>query len=96
MADKRPVVFLSRGAPPDPLQALKEFCEVRQFDGQGFIPRDQFLQEVRGVHALFVHPPDRVDAELLDAAGEKIESCLKECEAETSGRVCPRRCRTND
>nr|KAG5705693.1 hypothetical protein BaRGS_026632 [Batillaria attramentaria] len=32
------------------------------------IPRADMLQGVRGAHALFVHPPDRVDAEVLDAA----------------------------
>ncbi|KAK7092924.1 glyoxylate reductase/hydroxypyruvate reductase-like [Littorina saxatilis] len=72
MASK-PIVFVSRGAPPEPLKDLATVCEIRQWKEQHVISREEMMKNARGVHALFVHPPDRVDAELFDAAGPQLK-----------------------
>ncbi|XP_076456304.1 glyoxylate reductase/hydroxypyruvate reductase-like [Babylonia areolata] len=68
----RPFVYVSRGIPQEVLQRLAAECEVQSFPEQRFITREELKQNARGAHALIVHPPDRVDAEVLDAVGPQL------------------------
>ena len=82
MASK-PIVYISRGAPPEPLKELSAVCEIRQWKEQRFIPKEELIKHARGAHALFVHPPDCVDAEVLDAVGMfvwvRVAVCAPRC-----------------
>ncbi|KAL3880905.1 hypothetical protein ACJMK2_033109 [Sinanodonta woodiana] len=75
MDDTRPFVYATRGIPPDGRGAnmLKESCNFLIWEGNSFMPRDEMLLAVRGAEGLLVHPPDRVDRELLDAAGPQLK-----------------------
>jgi hypothetical protein len=71
----RPRVYLTQKIPEDGegLRLLRELCDVTIYDeteaGHMIVPRDQLLRDVRGMDALHLAYPVRVDAELLDAAG---------------------------
>ena len=67
-------VFVSRRIPQAALARLQACCSVRQWDQDEPPPREEYLQAVRGVEALFCLLTDRVDAELLDAAGRSHRS----------------------
>ena len=58
---------MSRG-----LQKLKEQCNIKMYDGSKgmVIPKEYFYACVKGAEGAFVIPPDRIDAEFLDAAGK--------------------------
>ena len=67
---------MSRG-----LKMLKEQCNIKMYDGSKgmVIPREYFLDCVKGAEGVYVIPPDRVDAEFLDAAGKHfldIAGCI--------------------
>lgn len=44
-------------------------CEVSMWDSDEPIPRAELLQRVQGAHGLLCMLSEKVDAELLDAAG---------------------------
>ncbi|KAK3577249.1 hypothetical protein CHS0354_030532 [Potamilus streckersoni] len=75
MGDTRPFVFATRGIPPDGRGAdmLRESCNFHVWGGNSVMPREEMLEAVRGVEGLLVFPPDRVDRELLDAAGPQLK-----------------------
>lgn len=51
-------------------------CEVCQWDSDEPIPRTELLRGVQGVHGLLCLLSDKVDAEVLDAAGTPNRSDL--------------------
>lgn len=67
-------VFVTRRLPEgalEPLAGPEHDVEVRNADDA--IARSELLERARGAHALVTFLSDRVDAELLDAAGESLE-----------------------
>ena len=65
----KPRVYVSRGAPPDSLKELEKVCDVVVRSEQKFISKQEMMEKAKGFDALFIHPPDRIDAEVLDAIG---------------------------
>jgi lactate dehydrogenase-like 2-hydroxyacid dehydrogenase len=65
----RPRVFVTRRIPQAGLAALAATAEVDLWDDEQPPPREALLERVRGVDGLLSLLTDRVDAELLDAAG---------------------------
>lgn len=67
----KPSIFLSRTVPPAGKTLLGEVFNVKEWKSQDrvVISREELLKGVVGVNALLVHPPDRVDKDVLDAAG---------------------------
>ncbi len=68
-ARSRPRVFVSRRIPEAGLALLAETCEVRVWDEPLPPPRGALLDAVAGCSGLVTLLTERVDAELLDAAG---------------------------
>lgn len=69
-------VFVTREVPGDALpllQAEPVISEVAVYRGEGPIPRDELLLSVRGVDAVLSILTERIDAELLDAAGPQLK-----------------------
>jgi hypothetical protein len=66
----KPKVFVTRNVPASGLSLLKESCEVTQWTKDDPIPRSQLLQGVKGVDALFCLLTDKIDTEVLEAAGK--------------------------
>ncbi|XP_005105201.1 glyoxylate reductase/hydroxypyruvate reductase [Aplysia californica] len=66
-------VFVSRRIPPKALQMLQAGCDVNCWDSDEPPSRKGYLDSVRGIDALFCLLTDKIDAELLDAAGPGLK-----------------------
>jgi lactate dehydrogenase-like 2-hydroxyacid dehydrogenase len=65
----RPRVFVTRVIPDEGLDAVRAACDVDLWPDELPPPRDELLRRVAGVDGLLALLTDRVDDELLDAAG---------------------------
>ena len=68
----RPRVFVARIIPDDGLDPIRAGCEVDLWTDELPPPRDELLRRVVGVDGLLSLLTDRVDDELLDAAGDQL------------------------
>lgn len=71
MAD-RPRVFVARVLPDEGLEPIRAACEVDLWTDELPPPRDELLRRVAGKDGVLTLLTDRVDAELLDAAGPQL------------------------
>lgn len=69
----RPKVFVSRKMRDAGLNLVLEFCDTDVWDEEMPPTRDALLEKVRGVDGFISMLTDRVDAELLDAAGPQLK-----------------------
>jgi glyoxylate reductase len=69
----RPRVLVTRRIPEAGLSALRSVAEVDLWDDELPPPREVLLERVRGVDGLLSLLTDRVDGELLDAAGPGLK-----------------------
>ena len=69
----RPRVLVTRQIPEAGLRLLREAAFVDVWDGELPPPRDELLRRVAGVDGLLALLTDRVDDELLDAAGPQLK-----------------------
>ncbi|HYY80295.1 MAG TPA: D-glycerate dehydrogenase [Actinomycetes bacterium] len=65
----RPRVLVTRRLPAPVLERLAAACELEVWSGEGVMSREELLARVAGRAGLLTLLTDRVDAELLDAAG---------------------------
>ena len=72
MTGKRPRVLVTRVIPNEGLDPVRAACEVDLWEDELPPPRDELLRRVRGVDGLLSLLTDRVDDELLDAAGPQL------------------------
>lgn len=68
-----PRVLVTRIIPDAGLDRVREACEVDLWKDELPPPRDELLRRVRGVDGLLSLLTDRVDDELLDAAGPQLK-----------------------
>ena len=68
----RPNVLVTRPIMDEPLARLRERCDVTVHENEFGIPRDELLRVVAGRDALITMLTERVDAELLAAAGPQL------------------------
>lgn len=66
-------VLVTRRLQDEVLEQLRRHCIVDLWQGEGAMPRAAFLQRARGKAGLLTLLTDRVDPELLDAAGEGLQ-----------------------
>ncbi|HEX2767179.1 MAG TPA: D-glycerate dehydrogenase [Candidatus Limnocylindria bacterium] len=69
----RPRVLVTRVIPDEGLHPLREACAVDLWEDELPPPRDELLRRVAGVDGLLSLLTDRVDDELLDAAGPQLK-----------------------
>jgi glyoxylate reductase len=69
----RPDVLVTRPIMDDPLARLRERCDVTVHRNDFGIPREELLRIVAGRDALVTMLTERVDAELLAAAGPRLK-----------------------
>jgi len=69
----KPKVFVTRVIPDKGLDLVKDFCDVDLWDGELPPSRDELLQRVQGVDGLLCLLTDKVDGEVMDAAGEQLK-----------------------
>ncbi|KAM9792845.1 glyoxylate reductase/hydroxypyruvate reductase [Neosynchiropus ocellatus] len=71
-----PRVYVTRQIPPDGLKILRESGQVQfeLWDSDDVpVPRKELLEKVKGVDALLCVLTEKIDAELLDAAGPNLK-----------------------
>ncbi|NP_001165338.1 glyoxylate reductase/hydroxypyruvate reductase-like protein [Xenopus laevis] len=70
-----PKVYITRRIPPDGLKALQQAgsCEIQQWDSDDPVPRSELLKKVSGIHALYCLLTEKIDKEVLDAAGPSLK-----------------------
>lgn len=68
----KPTVLVTRRIPAAGFARVKESCEVRHWDRDESIPRQTLLEQIQGVDGLYCLLTERVDDELLDAAGPQL------------------------
>jgi lactate dehydrogenase-like 2-hydroxyacid dehydrogenase len=69
----KPKVVVTRRIPKAGLERVKEECEVRQWDSEEPIPRETLLEWVEGIDGLYCLLTEKIDDELLDAAGDNLK-----------------------
>ena len=69
----KPRVLVTRIIPDAGLDPVRKACEVDLWDGELPPPRDELLRRVNGVDGLLALLTDRIDDELLDAAGPQLK-----------------------
>jgi glyoxylate reductase len=70
---ERPDVLVTRPIMTGPLRTLQGRCDVTVHENDFGIPRDELLSVVKGRDAIVTMLTERVDAELLDAAGPQLK-----------------------
>ncbi|HEY6570626.1 MAG TPA: D-glycerate dehydrogenase [Candidatus Limnocylindrales bacterium] len=70
--DPRPRVFVSRAIPDEGLAPLRAVCDVDLWEEELPPTRGALLRRVAGIDGLLALLTDRVDDELLDAAGTQL------------------------
>jgi lactate dehydrogenase-like 2-hydroxyacid dehydrogenase len=68
----RPRVFVARRIPDDGLDLIRAACELELWDDELPPPREDLLRSVAGCAGILTLLTDRVDDELLDAAGPDL------------------------
>jgi lactate dehydrogenase-like 2-hydroxyacid dehydrogenase len=68
----RPRVFVARVSPDAGLAPIRDACEADVWPDDLQPPRDELLRRVAGCDGILTLLTDRVDAELLDAAGPQL------------------------
>jgi glyoxylate reductase len=66
-------VYVTRRIPESGLDILRRVCgTVDIYEGEAPLPRDELLRAVRGRHGILCLLSDRIDAEVMDAAGPQL------------------------
>ncbi|HMN30153.1 MAG TPA: NAD(P)-dependent oxidoreductase, partial [Caldilineaceae bacterium] len=68
----RPLVLVTRRIPQAGLVRVNEECEVKHWDSDDAIPRATLLEWIKGVAGLYCLLTERIDDELLAAAGPSL------------------------
>jgi glyoxylate reductase len=69
----KPKVFVTRIIPDKGLEIISEFCEVDLWRDELPPSREELLERVNGVDGLLCLLTDRVDGEVMDAAGKQLK-----------------------
>jgi len=73
VSSDRPSVFITRRVPRVGEKLLEDKFNVTQWKSDEVIPREELLKSVKGVDALFCLLTDKIDDEVLDAAGSNLK-----------------------
>jgi glyoxylate reductase len=69
--ERRPVL-VTRRLPQAALDRIADSCEMTLYEGEGAMPRDQLLAQISGKSGAVTLLTDKVNDELLDAAGPQL------------------------
>ena len=69
----KPKVFVTRAIPNRGLDLVLEFCDADVWPGELPPSREELLERVRGVDGLVSLLTDRIDSEVMDAAGQQLK-----------------------
>jgi glyoxylate/hydroxypyruvate reductase len=68
-----PKVVVTRRVPEEAIQRLQESCELHYWDSEDPIPRQTLLEWVQGCDGIYLLLTEKVNDELLDAAGPQLK-----------------------
>jgi glyoxylate reductase len=68
----RPSVLVTRRLPPGPMALVQKRCDAEVWDGEGAMPREDLLARIKGKAGAITLLTERVDAEVLEAAGPDL------------------------
>lgn len=68
----KPKVLVTRRIPQAAFERVQAACEVRHWDSDEAIPRATLLEWIQGMDGLYCLITERIDAEVLDAAGDTL------------------------
>ncbi|XP_073447722.1 glyoxylate reductase/hydroxypyruvate reductase-like isoform X1 [Aquarana catesbeiana] len=70
-----PKIYVTRRIPPDGIKILRQSgsCEIEQWDSDDPVPRSELLKKVAGIQGLYCLLTEKIDKELLDAAGPSLK-----------------------
>jgi glyoxylate reductase len=69
----KPKVFVTRRIPEKGFELIREFCEADVWTGELPPGREAVLDRVRGVDGILSLLTDRIDGEIMDAAGAQLK-----------------------
>ncbi|MGC8857263.1 MAG: 2-hydroxyacid dehydrogenase, partial [Anaerolineae bacterium] len=69
----KPKVFVTRIIPDKGLNLVKEFCDADIWPDELPPSHEELLAHVRGVEGLLCLLTDRIDGEVMDAAGPQLK-----------------------
>ncbi len=69
----KPKVFVTRVVPDKGLELVKDFCDVDLWTGELAPSREELLQHIQGVDGVLSLLTDKIDAEVMDAAGTQLK-----------------------
>lgn len=69
----KPKVFVTRVIPDKGLDLVKDFCDADVWTDELPPPREELLKRVRGVDGLLSLLTDKIDGEVMDAAGAQLK-----------------------
>jgi glyoxylate reductase len=69
----KPKVFVTRIIPDKGLDLVRDFCDVDLWEGELPPPREEILQRAQGVDGLLCLLTDKIDGEVMDAAGAGLK-----------------------
>lgn len=69
----KPKVFVTRIIPDKGLDLVREFCDADVWDGELPPPREEILRRAQGVDGLLSLLTDKIDGEVMDAAGAGLK-----------------------
>ncbi len=69
----KPKVFVTRLIPAKGLDLVRDFCDVDLWTGELPPIRDELLQHVQGVDGILSLLTERIDAEVMNAAGSQLK-----------------------
>ena len=72
----RPLVFVTRNIPSRGVDVLAEACKVETWAHDDPVPRDVLIKRVAGIDGLLCLLTDKIDAEILTAAGTDTDAVL--------------------
>ncbi|XP_067135455.1 glyoxylate reductase/hydroxypyruvate reductase-like [Centruroides vittatus] len=73
MAQRFSVLVTRVDVPKESIELLQKTCEVETWPKASAIPRDVLLEKIAGKDALYCQMADKVDKELLNAAGSQLK-----------------------
>lgn len=69
----KPRVFVTRDIPEKGLEVIREFCEMDLWQNELPPSREELLKRVQGMDGLLCLLTDKIDGEVMDAAGEQLK-----------------------
>lgn len=86
-------IFVTRRIPEKGIEILKEKCEVNVWDSDNVISREELMSNVSGVDGIFCTISDKIDKDVLDAAGPnlKVVATMSVGKDHINERECQRR-----